>query len=396
MGTTFGEQKSDLFAISLQKLHVPFHLLDPLGKPLHAAVQMKIKILQFFPSHLAKVPFHEKSAAQLHAIDLLLSIRIREGSALTDSRPGETQVFVELIHDRLVIITFYFAPIPTKSFSFEPFLEKMFVHRSFWRRIEMKILADGLQFQTGLNGVLGPRGVGKTRLLKHLSEQSRGEASDVCYVSRELEAFHRLTVKEYLGVMAGPAAKRGAERIEHALQQVHLTKMADCNVGEISNLAKSQTLIARSLLCDAHLLLLDDILSGLSDQEKMNIGFSLSEIAKERAIVLACGLEEALEGLYDSVIFLHQAKEAVQVPTNTAYSWVEGKVWEYITPELPRAEGCLITASKQCGDAVYVREVAVEVPDEEVSQVTPTLADAYVWWATDQFQEEMGKQKGSL
>lgn len=249
----------------------------------------------------------------------------------------------------------------------------------------MMIQANGLQFQTGFNGVLGPRGVGKTRLLKHLVGQSQGEDSKACYVSRELEAFHRLTVKEYLCVMAGRkniADRRVAEQIEFALHHVHMTRLSERYVGELSGLAKSQTLIARALLDDAHLLLLDQVLCGLSEQERMNIGYTLSEISKDRVIVLAGDVCEAVEGLYDTVSLLHPEKDAVQVSANTAYSWVEGKVWEYVATDLPQMEGRLITAYKACNDGgVYIREVADDVPHEEVSQVTPTLADAYVWWA---------------
>jgi hypothetical protein len=116
----------------------------------------------------------------------------------------------------------------------------------------------------------------------------------------------------------------------------------------------------------------------------MHIGYILSEIGKERVIVLAGTCNQSVEGLFDTVCLLHPDKEAVLVPVNTAYAWVEGKVWEYVADELPSQEDRIVSAVKQANDGVYVREIAFGEPCEEVSQVSPTLCDAYMWWSRQQ------------
>ncbi|WP_157729600.1 ATP-binding cassette domain-containing protein [Tumebacillus algifaecis] len=249
----------------------------------------------------------------------------------------------------------------------------------------MKIQVDGLQFGTGYNGVLGPRGVGKTRLLKKMAQVEEGTNGQTCYVSRAMDSFHELTIKEYLCYMAGTKAiprEDVTRKVNDSIELMYLNRWADRTIGELSTLMKSKALVAKALLSDSQVLLLDEVLAELSEQERMMIGYALGEAAKERVVVVASNLGDSLEGLLDTLCLLHPEKEAAHVSANTAYSWVEGKVWEYVAPKLPQAaEGRIVTAVKMLEDGVYVREIADFVPYEEVSQVTPTLTDAYLWWA---------------
>lgn len=250
----------------------------------------------------------------------------------------------------------------------------------------MKIQVDGLQFGTGYNGVVGPRGAGKTRLLKKMAQTEEGTNGQLsCYVSREMESFHELTVKEYLCYMAGTKAiprEYVTRKVNDSIEMMYLNRYANQMIGELSKVMKSKALVAKALLSDSQVLLLDEVLSGLSEQERMMIGYAMGEAAKERVVVLASNVGDSLEGLLDTVCMLHPEKETVHVSANTAYSWVEGKVWEYVAPKMPAAEeGRIVTAVKMLEDGVYVREIADFVPVEEVSQVTPTLTDAYLWWA---------------
>lgn len=253
----------------------------------------------------------------------------------------------------------------------------------------MTIQVNGLQFKTGLNGVLGPRGVGKTRLLKQMAllndASTTGFSKKVCYLTEEFGPLSSLTVREYLFYMAGVKEidkQQVALRVQRTLEQLHLMRFADSVMGSVSRLVQTQTLVAKSLLDDPDYMLFDDVLEGLNEQERMVIGYSLSEIAKDRTVVVAGSICQSVEGLFDTVCLLHPEKGAVHVATNTAYEWVEGKVWEYVAAEEPEdGDGRLLVVVKRTDDGVVVREIASRMPQEEVSQVTPTLEDAYRWWS---------------
>jgi ABC-2 type transport system ATP-binding protein len=250
---------------------------------------------------------------------------------------------------------------------------------------------NGLQFVAGLNGVVGPKGVGKTRLLRKLS-QMNGTASregrefscNAYYLNSDWNASQDMTVLEYLTEAAKDRANPSDDvlhKVQAALDRVLLKRYADHRLDELSTALQRRVRLAEAVLADAELLLLDDLLNGLEEPERINLGHTLCELAKEHIVVLASDVEETPEGLLDTVCLLHPDKGAVTVSAHTAYEWVEGKVWEYVTPELPSPrEDRIVSKYKRCEDAVYVREVAAEVPHEEVSQVTPTLIDAYAWW----------------
>ncbi|KEO83608.1 ATP-binding cassette domain-containing protein [Tumebacillus flagellatus] len=241
----------------------------------------------------------------------------------------------------------------------------------------MMIEVNGLQFETGFNAVLGPRGAGKTRLLKQIIESDAGIASDeVCYVSQELEAFESYTVLDYL-LETGVTPDLALE----ALRRMRLTAHAERRIGTLPKLAKAQALVARALLHDPKLLLLDEVLEDLSESERLFIGYSLREIAKDRVVVVAGAPDHAVEGLTDKVCLLHPEKQAVVVDTNTAYEWVEGKVFVYLTEQMPAETGRLVLEQQRDETHVCVREIAQAAPEGEVSHVSPTLHDAYLWWA---------------
>jgi ABC-type branched-subunit amino acid transport system ATPase component len=241
----------------------------------------------------------------------------------------------------------------------------------------MMIEVNGLQFETGFNAVLGPRGAGKTRLLKQISESDAVLASgEVCYVTQELEAFETYTVLDTLletGVMPDVAL--------NAMKQMRLTPYARTHISRLPKLAKAQTLIARALLNDPKLLLLDEVFAGLTASERLFLGASLREVAADRVVVVADAPDNAVEGLLDTVCLLHPDKEACVVSAHTAYEWVEGKVFEYLAEELPAEAGRLVQQLKQDETHVCVREIANQVPEGEVCHVSPTLLDAYRWWA---------------
>jgi ABC-2 type transport system ATP-binding protein len=245
---------------------------------------------------------------------------------------------------------------------------------------------NGLPFGTGFTGVIGPRGAGKTRLLQRIASVDTPCAEKVRYVTQELESFASYTVKEYLQQAAAELqlSQEDADlRIEQVFKRMQFQRWSDQEIQKVPRVIKVKTLLAKALLSDPHFLLLDGVLEGLQEEERMLIGYLLSELAKERNVVLAGAESQAVEGLFDSVCLLHPEKRAVHVPTNTAYAWVEGKVWEYVASEAPQtAEGHIVVTVKQAEDGVYVREIASSVAGDEASQVTPTLQDVYLWWSS--------------
>ncbi|MBB6096640.1 sodium transport system ATP-binding protein [Deinobacterium chartae] len=140
-------------------------------------------------------------------------------------------------------------------------------------------VADGQVF-----GLLGPNGAGKTTLLRVLAtllEPSRGQATvagfdvlrqpeqvrrHIGVVNGGMGLYDRLTGREILRYFGGFYGLRGAaleRRIRELSDLLALEEVLDRRAGEFSTGMKQKVVIARAVLHDPPLLILDEAASGL-------------------------------------------------------------------------------------------------------------------------------------
>jgi len=129
--------------------------------------------------------------------------------------------------------------------------------------------------------VFGPNGAGKTTLLRMLATLLRPHAGEVRVLGHELPAggyavrgqigflgheallYRELTGRENLRFYARLHRIARAERVEEVLDAVRMTKRADDPVAELSRGMVQRLAIARAVLHEPALLLLDEPLANL-------------------------------------------------------------------------------------------------------------------------------------
>lgn len=166
-----------------------------------------------------------------------------------------------------------------------------------------------LRIEAGeLVGVLGPSGSGKTTLLRLLTghadrlsgrveilgrELGRGRIPRVGYVPQlgEADSQFPVTVLQtvLLGDAAGSARKPWFSRPEHTkahglLERLGLTELARRPLDELSGGQRQRTFIARALMHDAKLLLLDEPTSGVDLQVRADVLGLVGELNREQGI----------------------------------------------------------------------------------------------------------------
>jgi ABC-type Mn2+/Zn2+ transport system ATPase subunit len=207
--------------------------------------------------------------------------------------------------------------------------------------IEADGLAVGYDGKPAISGVsfslragermalLGPNGGGKTTLLRALLGELRPLAGDLrvgarCGTVPQTERSQLDYPVSALGVATMGAlsrlpwwrrpGRRERESAIEALRRVGLEKLATETFGKLSGGQRQRVLIARSLVQDAQILLLDEPFSGLDRPSSERLETLIEALTGEgRAVVIAThDLDQARRS--DSVLCLNHSQIAIGPP----------------------------------------------------------------------------------
>ena len=180
-------------------------------------------------------------------------------------------------------------------------------------------------------GYLGPNGAGKTTLIRMLLGLTQATSGTMRLLGRpvpeeraaalarvgaivEEPRFHRhLTGRENLAIIAAARERAAHERIDGALARVGLTQRADERVKRYSLGMRQRLGVARSLLADPELLILDEPTNGLDpagihEFRDMIRGF----VAEGRTVLLSSHLLDEVEKICDEVAIVDRGQVVAQ------------------------------------------------------------------------------------
>src|SRR5919201_5318347 len=206
-------------------------------------------------------------------------------------------------------------------------LTKSFDGRTVVDHVDLRV-PSGVAF-----GYLGPNGAGKTTLIRMLLGLTPATDGAMRLLGRPLPAgrakalarvgaiveeprFHpHLTGRENLEVIAAARGRDAAARIDDVLERVGLTARARDRVKTYSLGMKQRLGIARCLLADPYLLILDEPMNGLDPAGIQQFrAFVRSFVAEARTIVLSSHLLDEVERTCDHVAIVDQGRIIVQGP----------------------------------------------------------------------------------
>jgi urea transport system ATP-binding protein len=198
------------------------------------------------------------------------------------------------------------------------------------RDVDLTVTQGDLRF------LIGPNGAGKTTLIDAVTGLVRATGSaafgrtellgrsthriaraGVGRTFQTASVFEELTVLQNLDIAAG--ARRGAltllrrrwdvpEAVVHALETVGLTALRDVPAGVLAHGQKQWLEIGMLLVQDAHLLLLDEPVAGMTQAEREETGELLRRIGSQRVVVVVEHDMEFLRSFADSVTVMHQGR----------------------------------------------------------------------------------------
>lgn len=250
----------------------------------------------------------------------------------------------------------------------------------------------------GLIGLIGPNGAGKTTLMKIISTLLKPTSGDVQldgvsiidrpdlmqsqlgYMPQQIPYVSQLSALEYLRYIAalkGLPKKDSEQQIQQLLLRLHLRESQLQRLGTFSGGMRQRIGLAATLIGDPRIIIVDEPSVGLDPIERISIRNLLSELARDRIVILSTHIVSDIEAVASQLLLLRQGQLVFQGRPDELMKEAKGKVWEYVIPlgQHPQNES-EISELRQSHDGVHVRVVAESQPAPEAKIVTPTLEDA--------------------
>ena len=203
------------------------------------------------------------------------------------------------------------------------------ITKTFGRTVALDKVSFVLE-QPGIHGFVGSNGAGKTTLLRILAGLDEPDSGDAAIdgVSRieYPEKFRRrigfmpdtlpnsrsIIVKEYIDFYAsafGLAGEAKPAKIKAVCELTKLDEMLGKPLSALSKGMKQRVLLARLLIHDPELMLLDEPAAGLDPRARVELRDTLLELARRgKTILLSSHILSELEDMISGLVILERGK----------------------------------------------------------------------------------------
>jgi ABC-2 type transport system ATP-binding protein len=176
-------------------------------------------------------------------------------------------------------------------------------------------------------GLIGPNGAGKSTLMKIICSLLLPTSGDVIindlsvknypheikrhlgYLPENNPLYTDLYVKEYLGHVAGLYdAKKNSQRVDEVIQMTGLGPEMHKKIGLLSKGYKQRVGLAQAIIHDPDILILDEPTTGLDPNQIIEIRNLISELGKEKTVILSTHIMQEVEAICRRVIILNKGQ----------------------------------------------------------------------------------------
>ncbi|MEM6691709.1 MAG: ABC transporter ATP-binding protein [Planctomycetota bacterium] len=205
--------------------------------------------------------------------------------------------------------------------------------RDLTKRYENFVALDSLSMQVGkgqILGFIGPNGAGKTttiRILVGLLKPTSGEASIaganclkearkirrlVGYMPDDFGKYNNMRVNEYLdffGAAYGISRSKRTKRIDEVLEIAEATRMKDLFVDALSRGMQQKVALARTMMHDPQVIILDEPANGLDPQARIEMRTMLLHLAEMgKTLIVTSHILPELARVCDLVAMITKGK----------------------------------------------------------------------------------------
>ena len=205
------------------------------------------------------------------------------------------------------------------------------------------------EIETGeIVGFVGPNGAGKSTTMKILTgfipptsgnakinsldliENSLEIRKHIGYLPENNPLYLDMYVKEYLEFVSGiyHLGKQTHARIQEIIEQTGLTIERKKKIGALSKGYRQRVGLAQALIHDPEILILDEPTSGLDPNQIIEIRNLISELGKEKTVLLSTHIMQEVEAICDRIIIINKGEIVADDSIKSIYSHT---IDQYIT-----------------------------------------------------------------
>lgn len=250
-----------------------------------------------------------------------------------------------------------------------------------------KAALDGITFSftPGIYGLLGPNGAGKSTMMNLitdnltpskgrvlLDEKSIDELGSeyrklLGYMPQQQNIYPELSLRRFLFFMASLKGLKKSEAekdINHYVRMVKLEDVLGKKLGTFSGGMKQRALIAQALIGNPGILILDEPTAGLDPKERIRIRNLISEVARDKIVIIATHVVTDIEFIAKEIIMLNSGNIIRSGSPSELLSELDGKVWN-------------IFLSDEEIDEINVRYKVSNISRDTEGIIARIIADSY-------------------
>lgn len=261
-----------------------------------------------------------------------------------------------------------------------------------------------LEFSGGVYGLLAPNGAGKTTLIKMLTTllfPTSGEilwgGSEITkldgeyrgligYLPQEFGYYKNYSPRQFLNYLAalkGIDREMAKHKVPELLELVSLGEVMDKKMRKFSGGMIQRVGIAQAMLNDPQILILDEPTAGLDPKERVRFRNLISELSKNRIIILSTHIVSDIETIANHVIMFKDRKLLCNDSPANICNTLRGKVYETWEIDTVTQPHLLLTQRQEEGHTL-VRFVCDTEYKGSARQVTPNLEDVFLYAYRDE------------
>lgn len=176
-------------------------------------------------------------------------------------------------------------------------------------------------------GFLGPNGAGKSTLMKivtgyiksssgtvlvnakNVGAESMEIKREIGYLPENNPLYSDLYITEYLEIVAGfYKLANSQKRVKEMIGLTGLESEKHKKIGTLSKGYRQRVGLAQAMIHDPSVLILDEPTSGLDPNQLVQIRSLISEISKEKTVILSSHILQEIEAICKRIVIINQGK----------------------------------------------------------------------------------------